>query len=169
MRRVLTAAVLVAGAALTAGAADDEKYTSKDGKFAVAFPAGAKVKLDKKAAGGGLDMKLFTVESKDKAFIVMYMDLPPAAKDVPAKQILDGAEAGSLKQSGSKLVESKDIAFGKAKHPGREILADKGGNKIRTQVIVAEARIYVVAVGGPKDFATGKEGSAFLKSFEITK
>lgn len=167
--RAILATTIFAAISLTAAAADDEKYKSKDGKFTVAFPAGAKVKTETKKAGGGIDMKMTTVEAADKAYVVMYMDLPDAAKNVEPKMILDGAEKGSVSQSGGKLDSSKDIEFGKGKLPGREILVDKDGNKIKTWVIIDGVRIYVVAVGGPKEFATGKDGTAFLKSFEITK
>jgi hypothetical protein len=34
---------------------------------------------------------------------------------------------------------------------------------------MAEARVYVIAVGGMKDFATSKDGTKFLDSFTITK
>src|SRR4051812_47483289 len=118
MRQVLTALVILAGAAFTC-AADDEKYKSKEGKFEVQFPAGSKVEKDTKKSGL-LDMNFAIVKDGEKAFITMYMDLPAAAKDVPAKAILDGAEKGSTKENGGKLESSKDIEFGKNKYPGRE-------------------------------------------------
>jgi hypothetical protein len=167
MRQILTALVILAGVALTASAAD-EKYKSKEGKFEIQFPADKKVETETKKASG-LDMYMATVKDGDKAFIAMYMDFPAAAKDIPAKTILDGAEKGSVSQSGGKLEKSKDIEFGKNKYPGRELLVEKDGNKIRTLIILAETRMYVIAVGGPKDFATTKDASKFLDSFEITK
>jgi hypothetical protein len=167
MRQVLTALVILAGAALTASAAD-EKYKSKEGKFEIQFPAGAKVEKDTKKAGT-IDMNFAIAKDGEKAFITMYMDLPAAAKDVPAKAILDGAESGSVKQSGGKVESSKDIEFGKNKYPGREFIVDKDGNKVKNRVVIVETRVYVIAVGGPKDFATTKEGTKFLDSFEITK
>lgn len=168
MRTLLAAAFLLL-ASFTSFAADDKKYTSKEGKFAAQFPAGAEVKEDKKAAGGGIEMRLFIVDKKDKAFIVMYMDLPDAAKNVEPKKILDGAETGAVNQSGGKLKSSKDFEFGKTNLPSREVLVDKEGNLIKSWVILNGTRVYVLAVGGPKEFATEKEGTAFLKSFEITK
>jgi hypothetical protein len=167
MRQILTALVVLAGAAFTC-AADDEKYKSKDGKFEIQFPAGTKVEKDTKKTGG-IDMNFAIGKDGEKAFIAMYMDLPAAAKDVPAKTILDGAEKGSVSQSGGKVDSSKDIEFGKNKYPGREFVADKDGNKTKTRVIIVETRVYVIAVGGPKDFATTKDGTKFLDSFEITK
>lgn len=167
MRQILTALVVLAGATLTASAAD-EKYKSKEGKFEIQFPAGAKVESDTKKTGG-IDMIFAIVKDGDKAFVTMYMDLPAAAKDIPAKTILDSAEKGSVSQSGGKVESSKDIEFGKNKYPGREFITDKDGNKVKNRIIIVETRIYVIAVGGPKDFATMKDGTKFLDSFEITK
>jgi hypothetical protein len=168
MRGLLAVAVL-AGAALAAGADEEKKYTSKDGKFAVTFPAGLKVKTTKQDIGNGLSLTMTVAEAKDQAYSVMFMAMPDAVKDIPAKTILDGAEKGAVEKSGGKLVKSKTLEFGKAKYPGRDVLVEKDGNKVRTWIIFAETRMYVVLVGGPKEFAAGKEAQAFLDSFEITK
>jgi hypothetical protein len=153
--------------ALTASAADD-KYTSKEGKFKIQFPEGAKVEKETKKAGN-VDMYLTMVKDGDKAYITIYMDLPAAAKDVAAKMILDSAEKGSVQQSGGKVESSKDIEFGKEKYPGREFVVDKDGVKVRNRAILVETRLYLVLVGGPKDFATTKDAGKFLDSFELTK
>ena len=167
MRKLLVGLLAVAFVGLAARA-DDEKYTSKGGKYSIAFPADAKVKTETKDANG-LKMYFATVEVKDKAYAVMYMDLPDAVKDVPAKDLLDAAEKGAVKESKGKLLDSADITFGKKKYPGREILVDKDGNKVRSRIILVETRAYVTVVGGPKDFADGKAATAFLDSFELTK
>ena len=169
MRHILTALALMVCAALTASAADDDKYKSKEGKFTIQFPAKSKVTTDTKEAGGDVNMNFAIVEAGGNAFIAMYMDLPAAARDIPAKTILDGAEKGSVAQSGGKIASSKEITFGKSKFPGREVVVDKEGNKVKTRIILAGTRMYVIAVGGMKDFATTKEGTKFLDSFEITK
>src|SRR5436309_1841916 len=115
MRAALAAVVVVACAALAAGA-DDEKYTSRDGKVAVAFPANSKVKTETKEDGSGVKMYVAAVEDKNRAYAVMYFDAPDAAKNVPAKDLLDGAVKGAVRESKGKLVESKDITFGKKKY-----------------------------------------------------
>lgn len=167
MRKLLAAVAVLVCAGLVGGA-DDEKYKSKDGKYTVSFPADAKV-TTKTQEAGGVSMKFAQVEQKDKAYIVMYMDLPEAVKDVPVKNLLDNAEKGSVKETKGKLLDSKDIEFGKKKYPGREFVVEKDGSKIRSRIIVVGIRVYVVVVGGPKDYATGKEGDSFLDSFELTK
>jgi hypothetical protein len=166
--RYTLATVLFVAATLAAAADDEKKYTSKDGKYAVQFPAGAKVKTDKQDAGG-ISINSALAEVEGKAYGVMYTLLPDAVKDVDPKLILDGAEKGAVEKSGGKLVKSKVLAFGAKKYPGRDILVEKDGNKVRTWVILAGTRLYVVLVGGKEDYATGKEATAFLDSFEMTK
>src|SRR4051794_20821737 len=98
-------------------AAADEKYASKDGKFAVAFPKAAKVDATTQDVGA-LKTHLFAAKDGDKSYTVMYLDLPDEAKAAPAKTLLDNMEKGSVQKSGGKLVTSKDLAFGKHKLPG---------------------------------------------------
>jgi len=168
MPRLMTVLVVLGCAALTASAADAEKYKSKEGKYAIQFPSGVKLSHSTQKAGD-IDMHLTIAESDGNAYVAMYMDLPEQAKDIPPKTILDGAEKGSVSQSGGKLESSKDIKFGKDKFPTREIVVNKDGNLIKTRIILAETRVYVIAVGGPKEFATSKDAAKFLDSLEITK
>lgn len=168
MRQPLVAAAILVSATFVTGA-DDEKYTSKAGRYAVAFPAGSKVKTEAKDTGA-LKLNFATVELKGAtAYAVMYVDLPEQVKDVPVKDILEAAEKGAVKESKGKVETSKEIAFGEKKYPGREVLIDKDGDKIRSRIILVETRAYVVVVGGSKDFAKTKEGDRFLDSFELTK
>jgi hypothetical protein len=169
MRHILTALAVVACAVLTAGAADDEKYTSKEGKYAVVFPTGEPVKTDT-TKSSDIDIHIATVKTADKTYIVTYMDLPATAvREVPAKTFFDGGQKTAVANTGAKIDSTKDFAFGKEKYPAREVVADKDGNKIRSQLILAGTRLYFLTVAGPKDFATGKDATAFFESFEITK
>jgi hypothetical protein len=168
MRLMIAAVGVLFAAGLVA--ADDKKYTSKEGKFAVLFPTDLKVKTDKKEQGG---LTLITTGAEDKdagtAHMVIYTELPPAIKNVPAKTVLDGAAKGAADKSGGKTLETKEIEFGPNKLPGRDLTLDKDGNKVRIKLILAETKLYIVLVGGKKDFATSKEATNFLDSFELTK
>ncbi|HEY1188010.1 MAG TPA: hypothetical protein VGE74_10150 [Gemmata sp.] len=167
MRHVLAALTVVTLGALTATAAD-EKYASKEGKYTVQFPAGGKVKNETKAAGTA-KMEFAATEVNGKGFMVMYMELPKGAQNLPAKTLLDAGETGGVDQSGGKLVSKKDIEFGNDKLPGREFVVEKDGNQANSRIVVTKSRLYVVTVAGPKDFATSKEAVAFLDSFQLTK
>jgi hypothetical protein len=45
---------------------------------------------------------------------------------------------------------------------------DKDGMIVKTHIIVADPRVYVLVVGGPGEYGNSKAASAFLKSFELT-
>ncbi len=162
-------AVLAFGLVGTAQDAPAGRYVSKEGGYAVRFPAGADVKTKTQDAPGGLKMVIASAEADGKAHAVMYMSLPPGVlKAVPAKSILDGAANGAVAKSGGKEVSQKDFTFGAEKHPAREVVIDKDGGVVRTHVIVADPRVFVLVVGGPDGFGTSKAATEFLKSFEIT-
>ncbi len=163
------AALLACGLVGTAqDTAVAKKYVSKDGGYTVQFPAGAEVKTKTQDAPGGLKMVMAIAEQDKKSHVVMYMALPPGAlQAVPAKTILDGAASGALQKSGGKEVSQKDFTFGKEKHPARELVVEKDGMIVRTHVIVADPKVFVLVVGGPGEYGSSKAATAFLKSFEI--
>jgi hypothetical protein len=172
MLRVLLSMVLLGFGVGFVRAQDDDddppaKYTNKAGKYAIAFPAKAKVKTMKQE-NGPLTMYTASCEQDGKAFVVMYADFPDEVKDVPAKTLFDGAQKGAA-GDGGKVVSSKDITVGKQKYPGRDIVVDKSGTKLKTRMVLANVRLYVIIVGGEDDFATSKEAQKFLDSFEILK
>ncbi|HYH63401.1 MAG TPA: hypothetical protein VD866_01750 [Urbifossiella sp.] len=171
MRVKIAAALALMACGLVGTAQDtkDGKYVSKDGGYTVRFPAGAEPKTKTQDAPGGLKMVMTIAEADKKSHVAMYMALPPGTlKAVPAKAILDGAANGALSKSGGKEVSQKDFTHGVEKHPARELVVDKDGMIVRTHVIVADPRVYVLVVGGPGEYANSKEAKAFLKSFEIT-
>src|SRR5262245_42924235 len=162
MRVAFTLLVIFVGTTLTASAAD-EKYKSKDGKFAIQFPSGAKVETDMEK-DGDLVMNMAKVEMNDKIFAVMFTDLKDAVKSASPKVLLDGLEKGFVSTSGAKVASSKEISYGKDKFPGREVVLDKDGAKIKVRFLIAGSHAYIVAKGGMKDFALGKEEKNFLAS-----
>jgi hypothetical protein len=168
MRTVLAAAAF---AALAAGvAAQDkgkaaDKYESKEGKYAVAFPAKPTTTTSKV---GETTMNVATVEKAGSGFVVIYSDLPAGAtKLAKAKDILEGGEKGLVANLKAKVTSSKEKEFGKQKYPSREIVADAEMVTVRVTLVLAGDRLYQVFVHGPKEFASGKEADKFLESFEI--
>jgi hypothetical protein len=168
MRHIVTALVVAAFVVPTVGAADDEKYVSKEGKYAIQFPADAKVETGKQKANR-VDVFFARVVGKDSVYAAMYSDLTDDDKNTPAKKILDEAVGGMLERSNGKAKKLKDIEFGPDKHPGREVLMEYDGNTMKARIILVGMRVYVAVVTGPKDFATTKDATKFLDSFEITK
>ncbi len=165
MRIIGAAAVLVLVAGLVVAA--DEKYTSKDGKYAVAFPGTPKTQTTK---ASGVDLNITIVEKGMGGFAVIYSDLPAEAlKVAKPKDLLDGGQKGLIDNFKAKVTKSNDIEFGKDKLPGREIVGEKDAMQLRITLILKDNRLYQVFVVGPKDLVSGKDADDFFKSFEITK
>lgn len=167
MRNALTVLATLMWVTLTASAAD-EKYKSKEGKFAIQFPAGVEVKTDAQKVGN-TETLIATAEDGDKTYHVAYLDLTEKAKNRTAKEILDASQNGGVNESGGKLERSKNITLGKDKWPGREVVVDVEGDKIKSRFYLIDTKLYVIAVSGKKDFALGKDAAKFLDSFEIMK
>src|SRR5437016_7287210 len=121
LRVLLSMVVMGLGIGMVKARDDDDdplaKYTNKAGKYAIAFPAKAKVKTMKQE-NGPLTMYTASCEQDGKAYVVMYADFPEEVKDVPPKQLFDGAQKGAA-GDGGKVLSSKDITVGKQKYPGR--------------------------------------------------
>lgn len=169
MRRLLTLLTLFAGAALTAKAAD-EKYTSKEGRFAIQFPGGAKVKTETRKTGDKLALNMVTADAGDgKACVVLYIDIP-GLETVGAKLFFDSAEKSAGKAKGDKVEDARDFTFGSGKLAAREfVVVSENGRKLKTRMIVDGSRAYTIMLGDPKEFATSKEAAKVFDSFEITK
>lgn len=170
LRVLLSMALMGFGVGLVRAQDDDDpppsKYTNKAGKYSIAFPKGAKVNV-KKQENGNLVMYTAECQQDGKAYVVMYADFPEEVKDVPPKVLFDGAQKGAA-GDGGKVISSKDITVGKKKYPGRDVLVEKSGVKLKTRMVLAGVRLYVIIVGGEDDFASSKEAQKFLESFEIT-
>ena len=167
--RLMIAAVMVL-CAVGLAAADDKKYTSTEGKFVVQFPANLKVQTDKKEQGGLL---LFITSGEDKnagtGYGVLYTELPPALKKLRPNVILDRAAKAAADKCGGRTIEAKDIEFGPNRLPGRDLILEKDGDRVHAKIIVAETTVYVVLVCGKQDFATSKDATNYIDSFELTR
>ena len=89
------------------------------------------------------------------------------ARRIAITDLTDDATRDGLKGMDGKLVSEKDLEFGTAKLPGREVVVDRGKYQIRCRFLIRESRLYQLAVLGSGEFVTGKDATAFLDSFEI--
>ena len=108
--------------------------------------------------------------TEGNVYLVSYTDFPPGTiKPEDHPRMFDGVR-DELKKGG-KLVSEKDLTVGPEKLPGREILIEKEKPKqlVRFRVIIRDHRFFQVAVVGGDEFVKGKEATAFLDSFEVTK
>jgi hypothetical protein len=156
----------------TSVAAQPGAYSSDEGKFTVKFPGAPKVtEQTAKSAIGELKVTAAVYANSDGSlFMVSYTDFPVAATKNHTT-LLDGIR-DHVKGSTGKLVgDEKNLTFGADKLPYREFVVDKDKPKqrIKCRVILRGERVYQLLVIGPADFAGGKEATAFLESFELTK
>lgn len=171
MRVKFAALAAVLGFGLVASADDPPgRYVSKEGGYSVQFPTGAAVTTKTQDAPGGLKAVITqaVVKAERATYIVTHTPFPKGALKRTAKAVLDAGEKATLMPPGTQKITTKDFTLGKDKFPVREILSDRDGNQTRTRFIVADPVLYTLVVGGPMEFASGKEALDFLDSFEIT-
>jgi hypothetical protein len=172
MRTAVIGFVLVAFAG--AAFAQPDGYTSSAGMFTVKFPGAPKVNTQStKTAVGDLKVTVATYANADgSVFMVSYTDFPETVtKPENHATLLDGIRDG-VKGSNGKLVgDEKNVKFGPDKLTGREFTVDKDKAKQRIKflVVIRDGRVYQVAAIGTPEFANGKDATAFLESFELTK
>jgi hypothetical protein len=171
--RMLAIAVLFAGFAFTARAADPidyKPYASSDGRYKIVFPGPVKTETtDVKAPSGPLKLTLDSVEVSDGVFfMVTYIDAPDDVAKQPASPRLDKVRDGNKGDEG-KVHADKAIEVGLEKLPGRDLLIEKPSLFIRNRVVIAGNRLYQVMVQGTKEFVTSKEVDRFYEAFEVTK
>ncbi|WP_439622198.1 hypothetical protein [Gemmata sp.] len=169
--RTLLSTVFVLGAACGLAAQDAKKYESKDGRYAVAFPAAPTVDSKK---SGELTISTAAVEAKDVAYMVIHSDLPAeTVKASKAEDILESGEKGLVDNFKAKVTKSQPTTFGADKYPGRNVTAevkvDATTLQLRLRIVLANNRVYqVLAVGSP-DAVGGAAADKFFESFEIRK
>jgi hypothetical protein len=170
-RSWLVAVVLVLVAAPAGAQPRGEKYEPKDGRFSVRFPGKPKEATQTAASQIG-DLKVVTAtyaNSDGSAFMVSYTDFPEgAAKPENSGTLFDGVREG-LKGKDGKLLDEKEVKVGTDKHPGRDIEVEKDKKRMKFRVTLRDGRLYQVAVIGTASFVKGKDATAFLESFELTK
>jgi hypothetical protein len=165
--RFTIAATVIALFAAGLTAADDKKYESKEGKYAVAFPSTPKLEMKK---SGDLDLNIAVAELGMGGFAVVHATLPAEfVKARKPKDLLDSGQKGLVDNFKATVITSKDIEFGSQKFPAREIYAEKDATHLRITIILADDRLYQIFVVGPKELITSKDAEDFSKSLEIMK
>ena len=172
MRAAVVGCALVAFAG--AGVAQPGGFTSDEGGFRIKFPGAPKVtEPTAKSAVGDLKVTVAIYATADgSAFMVSYTDFPEAAtKPDQLATLLDGIRDKVKGRDGKLVGDEKTIQFGADKWPGREFTVDKdkGKQRIKFRVVIRNNRVYQVVAIGTAEFANGKDATAFLESFELTK
>ena len=158
--------------ALSAQEKKDAPFVSKAGKFSVALPAKPSEKSRKiKVGDREQDLHVFSVEQKDRAYVVTYIDYPKGTIGDDKDKFLAGVVERNVGLLKGKVAAEEKITLGKAKHPGRDVRVDLPDKKqlYRARVFLVGDRVYQIVVLGPEEFVKGKEIDEYLKSFEVTE
>ena len=169
MRAALGGFVLVV---FVGAASAQHEHAPAEGKYSVKFPGAPKITSQTaKSAVGDLTVNVATYANSDgNAFMVSYTDFPEATtKPDKLTTLFDGIRDGVKGKDGKLVGEEKKLEFGDDKLPGREFTIEKGKQRIRYRVVVRDNRVYQLATIGTEAFVTGKDGTAFLDSFQVTK
>lgn len=149
-----------------------EVFRSKEGQFSVRFPGKPKENTQT-AKGPAGDLTVYTATfatTEGNVYLVSYTDFPQGTvRPEDHQRMFDGVRDG-LKRDG-KVLSEVALSVGPEKLPGREIVIEKEKPKqlVRVRVMIRDHRFYQVAVVGSDAFVKGKEATAFLDSFEVTK
>lgn len=150
-----------------------DRYTSKEGQFAIRFP-GMPRESNKTARSGIGDLAVVSAtyaNSDGNTFLVSFTDFPDGStRPENHATLFDGIRDG-LKGKDGKLQAEKAIELGTEKYPGRdyEFELDNGKKRMKCRAVLREHRLYQIAVIGSAGFVTGKDAAAFFDSFELTK
>jgi hypothetical protein len=144
-------------------------YKSDSGKFTAQFPG---TPQEKEMSAAGISAKGVVLDRGDRAFTVMYADLPGSADQFKnaalVEMSLDGAATGCVQN-----VKGKQTALDKIKlgdHPGRDVKAElPDGNELRNRIYMVNGRLYQVMVLGKKGYTTSPDAEKFLTSFKLTQ
>jgi hypothetical protein len=147
-----------------------EVYTSKAGGYSAKFPGTPKEETRKQPGPGGeVEVHLAVYASSNgTAYLTSHQENPGAPPADQQKAVLDAVVKGAAGGDG-KLAENKDVAFGKDKLPARAYRVDRPKLSVRGLVVLKDGRVYQAIVTGSKDFVGGREATAFLDSFTLTK
>ena len=163
--------VLLASGAVAFAAAAEVKHSSAEGKYSVEFPAKPMESIQVVDSPiGKLKMHIAAVEAKkDLGCMVIYNDYPEVVGKENPQALLQRVREGTKGSSG-KVLEDKEITYGKDKLPGRAYLLDKGGSFTRVRAYLNGKRLYqVIIVGANKDEVASKVADNFMESFQITE
>jgi hypothetical protein len=165
----IAAAVLLLAFAPLRGQPPTEMHAPKDGKYSAKFPGKPKDTQQNVTTDLGklkVNVALFA-NADGNAWWVSFTDYPADAIKPDVRSKLIDAARDAMKGTDGKFVEEKDMEFGPAKLPGREVKLDRSKYQIRVRFLIRDQRMYQVAVMGPGEFVTGKDATAFLDSFEV--
>lgn len=142
-------------------------YTSEDGKFKARFPGQPDVTT---TGAGGMVLKMYTVESWSKVYMVGWADapIPEWESESRTKSRLFDARDGALAAvNGKSNGTTKTILLGD-KYPGIEFGGTADNKHVRARAYIVGRRLYQLLVAAKaEEHLTGPEAEDFFNSFAL--
>ncbi len=165
----IRAALIVSLAALTGCQQKPfAEYSSADGKFRAIFPGEPKVTAT--TAPGGIVLKMYTVESWNKAYMIGWADLPIPGweSESRTKSRLFDARDGALKAvNGTSNGTTKTILLAE-RFPGIEFGGSADGKHLRARGYIVGHRLYqLLIVARSEEHLTSQEAEDFFAAFQV--
>lgn len=153
------------------GGASWREFSSEEGAFSVLMPKNPSVEVQTVDTPlGPIDIRLFSAELSDIAFVVGYSDYPSAfvAQSNPVV-VLNGARDGAVANVQGKLL-SENVIFLDG-YPGRELRIEGPDAELTavSRIFLVNNRLYQAMVVVPVDQSSTNEISTFLESFALIK
>ncbi len=118
------------------------------------------------------DITMFTLmyeKSVDEVYMLAYSDYPVEdVSEADSESLLDGGKDGALKSlgiSGTETNEEIEISG----HPGIRFTGNNGQFYVNYIMVLAENRLYQVAILRDGSYASSKKTKKFFKSFKLAK
>jgi hypothetical protein len=164
----IRAALIIIAAALTGCQHKPfTEYTSPDGKFKAIFPGEPKVSVN---AAAGIVLKMYMVESWDKAYMIAWADvpIPDWESESRTKSRLFDARDGALAAVKGKTNNTTKTIQLLDRFPGIEFGGSAEGKQLRARAYIVGHRMYQLLVAARTDEnLTSPEAESFFAAFEV--
>lgn len=147
--------------------ARSQKYSSDAGRFAVQFP-NTPIERDQEIDTESGKILFHSIEAKDEGYdyAVTFIDYPIAiVEEKGSKAILEDASAGAVSNVFGTLLDKNEIVLGN--YSGISQTVETLDKIFTSSILLAENRLYVVIVTGPKEGFPFEKAQEFLDSFEL--
>ena len=165
----LIIALILAGNAALAQAADWQKVSPPDTGLVIEMPGEPKASNQKiDTVAGEIEVTLYILEVDGLAYLVNSTSIPPNAPKATIEERLNGARDGAVQNTKGKLVSEKKIKVGV--NQGRDLIIEKEEDGIFIHArIVMVGRKLVQALAVNKNKEPNADTTRFLSSLQIVK
>ena len=162
--------LLKSGKSANAASYNWQDYTPDDMAFTVSMPGEPK---NTTMARGPVEIHMSTVGmSKQTAFAVMYLDLPPESVNMPVDRLFDAAMQSMKQRQEVTVLNRKDITLDGHKGIELAIKPPESAGPVGTgvcRIYWVPPRLYVLVAGGPDSSEASAARIRFLDSFKLLK